>query len=162
MDWGTYAFERMPFGLCNALGTFQQIMMDIFHDFLRHFLEVFIDDFAVFSQRKDHIEHLRLTLDKCKEAYLKLNPAKYFIGMDSGILLGHRVSVQGISVDLEKVTTIFALKALMTVKEVRGFPRNGWILQEICGGLCKDCLTTDQTLEKGYNLPLVISSTKGF
>ena len=51
-DWRTYAFERMPFGLCNAPGTFQQIMMDIFHDFLRHFLEVFIDDFAVFNRAK--------------------------------------------------------------------------------------------------------------
>jgi hypothetical protein len=29
-DWGTFAFRRMPFGLCNAPGTFQHIMMDIF------------------------------------------------------------------------------------------------------------------------------------
>jgi hypothetical protein len=49
IDWGTFAFERMAFGLCNAPGTFQPIMMDIFHEFLRHFLEVFIDNFAVFS-----------------------------------------------------------------------------------------------------------------
>ena len=48
-DWGTYAFKRMPFGLCNAPGTFQRIMRDIFHDFMKHFLEVFLDDFAVFS-----------------------------------------------------------------------------------------------------------------
>ena len=44
-------------------------------------------------ERKDHIEHLRLIFDKCREANLKLNPAKCFIGMDSGILLEHRVSV---------------------------------------------------------------------
>ena len=49
-DWGTYAFRRMPFGLCNASGTFQRIIRDIFHDFMRHFLEVFIDDFVVFSK----------------------------------------------------------------------------------------------------------------
>ena len=49
-EWGTFAFNRMPFGLCNAPGTFQRFMMDIFRDFLRYFLEVFIDDFAVFSK----------------------------------------------------------------------------------------------------------------
>jgi hypothetical protein len=85
-------------------------MMDIFHDFQRHFLEVFIDDFAVFSQRKDLLEHLRLTFDECREANLMLNPAKCFLGMYSGTFLGHRVSVQGTSVDLDKVTTIFLLK----------------------------------------------------
>jgi hypothetical protein len=36
-------------------------MMDIFKDFLRHFLEVFIDDFAVFSNKEDHLEYLRKT-----------------------------------------------------------------------------------------------------
>jgi hypothetical protein len=45
-DWGTFAFRRMPFGPCNARRTFQRIMMDSFHDFLRHFLEVFIDNFG--------------------------------------------------------------------------------------------------------------------
>ena len=36
-------------------------MMDIFLDFLRHFLEVFIDDFAVFNERDQHLEFLKKT-----------------------------------------------------------------------------------------------------
>jgi hypothetical protein len=32
-EWGTFAFNRMLFGLCNAPGTFQRLMMDIFKDF---------------------------------------------------------------------------------------------------------------------------------
>ncbi|GJW63432.1 reverse transcriptase domain-containing protein [Tanacetum coccineum] len=33
--YGTFAYRRMPFGLCNAPGTFQRCMMAIFHDELR-------------------------------------------------------------------------------------------------------------------------------
>nr|GFA88704.1 reverse transcriptase domain-containing protein [Tanacetum cinerariifolium] len=31
---GTFAYKRMPFGLCNAPGTFQRCMMAIFHDMI--------------------------------------------------------------------------------------------------------------------------------
>ena len=42
MEWGTFAFNWMPFGLYNSSKTFQRLIMDIFQDFLQHFLEVFI------------------------------------------------------------------------------------------------------------------------
>jgi hypothetical protein len=77
-EWGMFAFNRMPFGLCKAPGTFQWLMMDIFKDFLRHFLEVFIDDFAVFSNKEDHLEYLRKTFQRCRETNLKLHPRKVF------------------------------------------------------------------------------------
>ena len=46
---GTYAFKRMPFGLCNALATFQRCMNALFSDYISDFLEIFIDDFFVFG-----------------------------------------------------------------------------------------------------------------
>ncbi|XP_070012218.1 uncharacterized protein [Nicotiana sylvestris] len=45
--YGTFAFSRMPFGLCNAPATFQQCMMTIFIDMVEDILEVFMDDFSV-------------------------------------------------------------------------------------------------------------------
>ncbi|GKB50292.1 hypothetical protein Tco_0901045 [Tanacetum coccineum] len=45
----TFAYRRMPFGLCNALSTFQRCMTTIFHDMVEDFMEVFIDDFSVFE-----------------------------------------------------------------------------------------------------------------
>ncbi|MEJ1821299.1 reverse transcriptase family protein, partial [Escherichia coli] len=47
--FGTYAYRRMPFGLCNAPGTFQRCMMSIFSEMIGDFLEVFMDDFSVFG-----------------------------------------------------------------------------------------------------------------
>nr|GEY80544.1 reverse transcriptase domain-containing protein [Tanacetum cinerariifolium] len=45
----TFAYRRMPFGLCNAPGTFQRFMMTIFHDMIEETMEVFMDDFSVFE-----------------------------------------------------------------------------------------------------------------
>nr|GEY36457.1 reverse transcriptase domain-containing protein [Tanacetum cinerariifolium] len=47
--YGTFAYRRMPFGLCNAPGTFQRCMMAIFHDMINKTMEVFMDDFLVFG-----------------------------------------------------------------------------------------------------------------
>ncbi|GJS74840.1 reverse transcriptase domain-containing protein [Tanacetum coccineum] len=47
--YGTFAYRRMPFGLCNAPATFQRCMTKIFHDMVEDFMEVFMDDFSVFG-----------------------------------------------------------------------------------------------------------------
>ena len=44
--YGTFAFKRIPFGLCNALGTIQRCMMAIFSDMVEKTIEVFMDDFS--------------------------------------------------------------------------------------------------------------------
>ncbi|GJX52931.1 reverse transcriptase domain-containing protein, partial [Tanacetum coccineum] len=44
-SYGTFAYRRMPSGLCNAPGTFQRCMMAIFHDMIEKTMEVFMDDF---------------------------------------------------------------------------------------------------------------------
>jgi hypothetical protein len=34
IDWGTSSYIKMPFGLCNALSTFQKVMMTTFENYL--------------------------------------------------------------------------------------------------------------------------------
>jgi hypothetical protein len=53
----TFAYRRMPFGLCNAPATFQRCMMSIFSDMVEKFLEVFMDDFSVFRSSFDNCLH---------------------------------------------------------------------------------------------------------
>ena len=52
--YGTFAFRRMPFGLCNASGTFQRCMMVIFSDMVEKTIEVFMDDFSVLGSSFDN------------------------------------------------------------------------------------------------------------
>ena len=72
--YGTFAFRRMPFGLCNASGTFQRCMMAIFSDMVEKTIEVFMDDFSVLGSSFDNcLENLRSVLIKCEETNLVPN-----------------------------------------------------------------------------------------
>ncbi|GJU88682.1 VIER F-box protein 2 [Tanacetum coccineum] len=50
----TFAYKRIPFGLCNAPTTFQRCMTTIFHELIEDIMEVFMDDFSIFGSSFDH------------------------------------------------------------------------------------------------------------
>ncbi|GJU75668.1 reverse transcriptase domain-containing protein [Tanacetum coccineum] len=78
--YGTFTYRRMPFGLCNALVTFQRCMTTIFHDMVKDFMEVFMDDFSVFANSFDGcLVNLDKMLARCKETNLVLNWEKFYI-----------------------------------------------------------------------------------
>ena len=53
----TYAFRRMPFGLCNAPTYLHRCMMAIFADFIEEIMEVYMDDFSIFGTSFSHCLH---------------------------------------------------------------------------------------------------------
>nr|GEV18136.1 reverse transcriptase domain-containing protein [Tanacetum cinerariifolium] len=70
----TFAYKRMPFGLCNAPGTFQRCMMEIFHDMIEQTMEVFMDDFLVFENSfSTCLTNLESMLKRCEDTKLALN-----------------------------------------------------------------------------------------
>ena len=120
--YGTFAFRRMPFGLCNAPATFQRCMMAIFSDMLEQSMEVFMDDFSVFGDSFDHCLHnLEQVLQRCEDTNLVLNWEKCHFMVQEGIVLGHRISQKGIEVDKAKIETIEKLPPPTTVKGIRSF-----------------------------------------
>ncbi|GKE85880.1 reverse transcriptase domain-containing protein, partial [Tanacetum coccineum] len=86
--FGTYAYRRMPFGLCNAPTTFQRCMLAIFHDMIEEFVEVFMDDFSIFGNSFDKcLNNLDKMLQCCKDAHLVLNWEKCHFMVKEGIVL---------------------------------------------------------------------------
>ncbi|GJV57492.1 putative nucleotidyltransferase, ribonuclease H [Tanacetum coccineum] len=72
--YGTFAYKRMPFGLCNAPATFQRCMTAIFHGMVEDFMEVFMDDFFVFGNSFNYcLANLDKILARCEETNLVLN-----------------------------------------------------------------------------------------
>ncbi|GJW01275.1 reverse transcriptase domain-containing protein [Tanacetum coccineum] len=95
--YGTFAYRRMPFGLCNAPGTFQRCMMAIFHDMIEKTMEVFMDDFSVFGDSfSTCLSHLEKMLKRCEDTNLSLNWEKSHFMVKEGIVLGHKISKSGI------------------------------------------------------------------
>nr|GFA24235.1 reverse transcriptase domain-containing protein [Tanacetum cinerariifolium] len=102
--YGTFAYRRMPFGLCNAPGTFQRCMLAIFHDMVEKTMEVFMDDFSVFGNSFETcLSRLDKMLQSCEDTKLCLNWEKSHFMIKEGIVLGHKISRNGIEVDKAKV-----------------------------------------------------------
>jgi len=120
--FGTFAYRRMPFGLCNAPATFQRCMMSIFSDFLEKSMEVFMDDFSVYGKSFDNcLNNLENVLKRCVEVNLVLNWEKCHFMVTEGIVLGHVISERGIEVDKAKIQVIQQLPPPVNVKGVRSF-----------------------------------------
>nr|GFA98137.1 retrovirus-related Pol polyprotein from transposon 17.6 [Tanacetum cinerariifolium] len=101
--YGTFAYRRMPFGLCNAPGTFQRCMMAIFYDMIEKTMEVFMDDFSVFKNSfQSCLSHLDQMLKRYEDTNLYLNWEKSHFMVKEGIVLSHKISKQGIEVDKAK------------------------------------------------------------
>ncbi|CAN6679368.1 unnamed protein product [Malus baccata var. baccata] len=160
----TFAYRRMPFGLCNAPATFQRCMVSIFSDFVKKIIEVFMDDFSVFGDSFDGcLDNLTLILNRCIETNLVLNWEKCHFMVKQGIVLGHIVSAKGIEVDKSKIDLVRYLPSPTSVREVRyflghaGFYRRfikdfSKISQPICRLLQKDVtFKFDDECEKAFN-----------
>ena len=120
--FGTYAYRRMPFGLCNALATFQRCMLSIFSDLVEHIMEVYMDDITIYGGSfEECLVNLEIVLHRCIEKNLVLNWEKCHFMVNQGIVLGHIISNKGIKVDKEKIELISKLPSPTNVKTVRQF-----------------------------------------
>ncbi|KAK1423916.1 hypothetical protein QVD17_19227 [Tagetes erecta] len=147
--YGTFAYRRMPFGLCNAPATFQRCMVAIFQELIKDSMEVFMDDFSVFGSSFDSCLHnLDRVLARCEETNLMLNWEKCHFMVREGIVLGHKISRAGLEVDQAKVDTISKLPPPTSVKSVRSFLGHAGFYRRFIRDFSKIARPMTQLLEK--------------
>nr|GEX07335.1 reverse transcriptase domain-containing protein [Tanacetum cinerariifolium] len=166
--YGTFAYRRMLFGLCNAPGTFQRCMMVIFHDMIEKTMEVFMHDFLVFEDSfSSRLSHFDTMLQRCEDTNLVLNWEKRHFMVKEGIVLGHKISKNRLEVDRAKVNVIAKLPHPTTIKGVRSFlghadfyrrfiqdfskiarPMTHLLEKETPFVFSKDCINAFETLKK--------------
>nr|GEY01419.1 reverse transcriptase domain-containing protein [Tanacetum cinerariifolium] len=102
--------------------SWHRCMMAIFHDMIEKTMEVFMDDFFVFGNSfQSCLSHLERMLKRYEDTNLCLNWEKSYFIVKEGIVLGHKISKQGIKVDKAKVDVITKLPHSTTVKCIRSF-----------------------------------------
>ena len=151
--FGLFEFLCMPFGLRNAAQTFQRFMDEVLRGL--HFCYVYIDDLLIASSSpEEHLQHLRLVLERLDDHGILINVAKSLFGRSSLDFLGHHVDATGIRPLEEKVHTIRSFPQPTSQRKLREFvglvnfyrrfiPHGATLLQPLNLLLCK---STPKTL----------------
>uniref|UniRef100_A0A151UIA9 Retrovirus-related Pol polyprotein from transposon 17.6 n=1 Tax=Cajanus cajan TaxID=3821 RepID=A0A151UIA9_CAJCA len=147
----------MPFGLCNALGTFQRCMLSIFSDFLENCIEVFMDDFTVYGSSFDAcLDSLDRVLKRCIKTNLVLNFEKCHL------MLEHIISSRGIEVDPAKIYVIAQLPYPSCVREVRSFLGHAGFYKRFIKDFSKKALPLSSLLQKDIDFNFDDSCKEAF
>ena len=66
--WGTFAYRVLPFGLCNALATFQRAVIRNFLEMVNDSMDIFMDYFTPYdSDFKEALKNLEKVLTRYEQ-----------------------------------------------------------------------------------------------
>lgn len=120
--YGQFEYLVMPFGLCNAPGTFQSLINDAIREYLDDFSTAYLDDILVYSQTRDeHVQHVRKILQRMREHKLQLDIRKCRFIAQEVKYLGMFISTEGLRMDPVKVEAITGWQPPRSVRDVQAF-----------------------------------------
>ena len=120
--WGTYAYQKMPFGLINAGATFQRAMDIAFKGLINRSVVIYLDEITIFSKKRaNHLHDLKQIFERCRRFGISLNPKKSFFALNEGKLLGFVVSKDGIYIDPDRVKEISDISLPHNKKSMQSF-----------------------------------------
>ena len=120
--YGHFEYLVMPFGLTNAPAIFQNIMNDIFKEYLDYFVVILLDDILVFSKNlEEHKHHVRLVLEKLQQWKLYAKLEKCFFHQHEIEFLGYIIGPDGIKMCSDKTSSIKDWPTPSTITQVQSF-----------------------------------------
>ncbi|XP_052297015.1 uncharacterized protein LOC127902226 [Citrus sinensis] len=107
---------------CPLVYAMLQQLSEVYDINFEQTLDVFMDDFSIFGETYNNcLPNLEDVLKRYEITNLVLNWEKWHFMVHEGIVLGHRVSKNGIEVDKAKIKMIDKLPPLTSVKGIRNF-----------------------------------------
>ena len=119
---GLYECESMPFGLCNALPTFQRLMLNCLGELNLTYCLIYLDDVIIFSRtEEEHLEQMRVVFDQFQEHGLKLKPSKCEVFKTEINYLAHQVCKRGVLPSKKNLEAIAQCPPPDTYTKVKSF-----------------------------------------
>jgi hypothetical protein len=127
--FGLWEWCSMPFGLTNAPATQQRFMEAILSGFTWEFCMVYVDDIVVWSEtEEEHVDRLRLVLERIRQGEVYLNPAKCSFAKSEFEVLGHLCTKDGVGPNPKKVQAVVDYPAPKNRPALRRFlGLAGWV-----------------------------------
>ena len=120
--FGLFEFNKLPFGLCNAPSTFQDLTDRVFRGLKWSSVLVYIDDVIIYSKTfEEHLEKLREVFERLRAANLTLKTKKCTFASTQVKVLGHIVSSDVIRPDPEKLAAIKNFPQPKSIKQLQSF-----------------------------------------
>ncbi|MBW0589018.1 hypothetical protein O181_128733, partial [Austropuccinia psidii MF-1] len=120
--YGSHEYLVMPFGLTNAQVSFQNLVNDIFMDFLDIFAVVYPDDIMVFSSpEEEHVNQVASVLKRLRDNNLFAKASKCVFHASSVEYLGYVVPSDGLKMDSSKVQQILNWPQPKNIKALQSF-----------------------------------------
>ena len=155
MKYGLFEHRRMPFGLCNAPGTFQHAMELILRGLQWRSLLIYLDDVIIISRTFDeHITRLGAVFDRFQQHGLKLKPKKCHLFAREVEFLGHVVSGEGVRTNPRLVADIEQKEPPRALPRTTGLFRPLQLLPKVCPSLLADRSPPEGTHQRRGSLPV--------
>ena len=120
--YGTYKCKVLPFGLTNGPATYQRYMNTVLFDYLDNFCTAYLDDILIYSENIiEHETHVKLVLQRLREAGLQVDIKKTEFHVTRTKYLGFIISTGGLEVDPEKISAIINWQFPHSVRGVQSF-----------------------------------------
>ena len=120
--YGTYEYQVMPFGLCNALATFQRWINRTLLLFIDRWCIVYLDDILIYLDNlEQHKRDVRNIINAIYQSGMRLKLSKCAFHQTETEYLGFIVSQEGIKVDSIKTKAIRIWKTPTKKKEIQNF-----------------------------------------
>ena len=120
--YGHFEYTVMPFGLSNAPASFQSYINNALAGLLDHICVVYLDDILIYSQtEEEHIEHIRLVLERLRIHKLYAKRSKCEFLRDSVDFLGFVIGREGVSVEPDRIRSIQEWPLPASVRDIRVF-----------------------------------------